>query len=152
MSEFTEVKTSDLVGSALDWAVGQIDPMCAGLRWEVRDGVMLGVCSGGEIDGSPACFVSEEGFVARFQIARKTESICYSPSTDWRQGGPLIEKCAPTLTPFSMSFGGTQDYWVAQPWDERALPIDGPTPLIAACRAIVASVLGDTVSVPKELV
>ncbi|MBD1555281.1 DUF2591 domain-containing protein, partial [Pseudomonas sp. C2L11] len=28
---------------------------------------------------------------------------------------------------------------------------EAETPLIAACRAIVASVLGDTVSVPREL-
>jgi hypothetical protein len=31
------------------------------------------------------------------------------------------------------------------------MPVDGPTYLVAACRAIVASVLGETVPVPEEL-
>ncbi len=75
----------------------------------------------------------------------------YSPSTDWSQGGPLIEKYAVTLTPFAISFGGSPSYWLVQPWDQHCLPVDGPTPLIAACRAIAASVLGETVSVPREL-
>ncbi|MNR66489.1 hypothetical protein D3C85_1900000 [compost metagenome] len=51
-----------------------------------------------------------------------------------------------------MDLGGKPHYWVAEPWDDCPLPIDGATPLIAACRAIVAAKLGDTVKVPACLV
>jgi len=119
MSEFVEIKTADLIGAALDWAVGY------SVRWH-------------DVESRDAW--------ARDWLRY------YSPSTDGAYGGPLIEKYAVTLTPFAISFDGDPSYWLAQPWDQRVMPVDGPTHLIAACRAIVASVLGETVSVPKELV
>jgi hypothetical protein len=66
----------------------------------------------------------------------------YSPSTDWAQGGPIIEwemidlKCLPTKQ------GGV--IW-------RTVCADGPTPLIAAMRCYVASKLGDEIEIPTEL-
>lgn len=68
-------------------------------------------------------------------------------STDWAQGGPLLQEHkvmityhnAPDRTPLA-----TTD--AIHPAFES-----GETILIAACRAIVVSVLGETVSVPKEL-
>ncbi|MEE5138691.1 phage protein NinX family protein [Pseudomonas alliivorans] len=122
MSEFVEVKTADLVGAALDWAVAKV----AGVELALV-GAHPHIVVDGRLLGN------------------------YRPSTSWNQGGPLIETRAVTLTPFAINFGGAPSYWLAQPWDERCLPVDGPTPLVAACRAIVASVLGETVSVPKEL-
>lgn len=73
---------------------------------------------------------------------------CYCPSTDWIDGGPLIEK-------YKLDIGAPMEN-KSGPWNaatEWGHPngYKGETPLIAACRAIVVSVLGDTVSVPKEL-
>ncbi len=75
-------------------------------------------------------------------------------STDWAQGGPIIER---------ESIGFTQgnevcDDWVASySWVMPRMEIDdsvegiGPTPLIAAMRCYVASKLGDEVEIPEEL-
>ncbi len=58
-------------------------------------------------------------------------------STDWRFGGPLIERHKISITERG------PDGWVA---DCRAGDVmRGPTPLIAAMRALVASKLGDEV-------
>ena len=67
----------------------------------------------------------------------------YLPSTDWAQGGPIIERERICL----IDQGG--DYWQALwGWKEAF----GPTPLIAAMRCYVASKLGDEVEVPNEIV
>lgn len=63
-------------------------------------------------------------------------------STDWFQGGPIIERERINLEPFT-SINGEQ--WLADSaWDS-------PTPLIAAMRCFVASKLGDEAEVPDEL-
>lgn len=70
----------------------------------------------------------------------------YSPSTDWSQGGSLIEKLV-ILTQ------GDDCNWYAIPTSEYGvIELSGQTLLIAACRAIVAAGLGDDVEVPAELV
>ena len=70
----------------------------------------------------------------------------YTPSTNWAQGGPIIEREKISTTCYGQ--------WLA------ALPVDttgeargyyGPTPLIAAMRCYVASKLGDDIEIPKEL-
>ena len=68
-------------------------------------------------------------------------------STDWAQGGPIIEREAIQLTPDE--YAGT---WAAY-MTNAGEPYDGTgtTPLIAAMRCYVASKLGDEVDVPKEL-
>ena len=98
----SEMKTSELTGAALDWAVAKCE----------RD--------------SDANWRAHAGH--RF-------------STDWAQGGPIIEREGLTLT--------HQDIWVAQTDDD--LFAYGPTPLIAAMRCYVTSKLGDEVEVPNEL-
>jgi hypothetical protein len=67
----------------------------------------------------------------------------YAPSTDWSQGGPIIER-------EGMSVGMVNEYWQAH-LSEFGLWEDGPTPLIAAMRCYVASKLSDEVEVPDEL-
>lgn len=126
MTEFVKVKTQSLEFGALDWCIAQIEKL--------------------NVELTPPNYGN--GIALVFIVG--TDPL-YRPSTDWESGGALIEKYAVTLTPFAISFGGDPSYWLAQPWDQRVMPVDGPTPLVAACRAIVASVLGDTVSVPKEL-
>ena len=121
MIELVEVKTAELVDLALDWCVAKADNLAVKL---VRGGRY----------GEPESL----WFVASMLGGWK-----YSPSTDWSQGGPLIEKHVTALNQT-----GTHTWW-AHCEDRLGM---GNTALIAACRAIVASVLGDTVSVPKELV
>ena len=63
-------------------------------------------------------------------------------SSDWAQGGPIIERERITAE------------WTGEDWmayirhDEEFF---GPTPLIAAMRCYVASKLGDDIELPKEL-
>jgi hypothetical protein len=66
----------------------------------------------------------------------------WCPSTNWAQGGPIIEREGLTIT-------HQQNQWAAQTDDD--LFAFGPTPLIAAMRCYVASKLGDEVDIPTEL-
>jgi hypothetical protein len=74
---------------------------------------------------------------------------CPALSTDWAQGGPIIERDG-----ICSQFNGAQ----AQDWARWLawLPgmhvrFYGPTPLVAAMRCYVASKLGDTVEIPEAL-
>ena len=73
----------------------------------------------------------------------------YKFSTNWAQGGPIIEREVITL------IHPRWDGWTAHKYDDRiedeSYTVDGPTPLIAAMRCYVASKLGDTVEIPTEL-
>ena len=66
-------------------------------------------------------------------------------STDWAQGGPIIER--EKMTVESLDTG-----WLATRIEHPAFSEEqGPTPLIAAMRCYVASKLGDEVEIPEEL-
>lgn len=76
----------------------------------------------------------------------------YSPSTDWSQGGPIVER-----EKFDVVYqaGGRGDEWTcfANDTDDNLNSIEagGPTPLVAAMRCYVTSKLGDDVEIPEEL-
>lgn len=70
----------------------------------------------------------------------------FKPSTDWAQGGPIIERKKIELVP---SVDGK--VWYAESLDRKARVERCPTPLIAAMRCYVASKLGDEVDLPEEL-
>jgi hypothetical protein len=73
----------------------------------------------------------------------------YQPSVEWRQGGLLIE-----THQIELSWDGVDGkalWWKATHQDIVQFQM-GETPLIAACRAIVAAHLGEVVRVPAELV
>ena len=125
MSQTIEVKTADLIGPALDWAAAMAE---GGKSERPQDGQF-------SFDG-----VHYLCGPKRFEGSR-----FYSPSTDWSHGGPLIYK---HRVLFDQAFG----VFVAT--IPGVLPANsaGKTHLIAACRAIVAAKLGDTVQVPAELV
>lgn len=119
------MKTSDLTGAALDWAVAKCE------------GLMQGQIA---IDGVT------HGF--------------YKPSTDWAQGGPIIEREGIALwqsaTPDKGKWCAADARWMdLDPESEEFIampdPWHGPTPLIAAMRCYVASKLGDDVTLPPEL-
>lgn len=104
-----EMKTSELSGPALDWAVAKCD----------------GITSGKDF--------------AWFYDRR----AAYRFSTDWSQGGPIIER--EELS--SLKCYGTGN-WECNNGD---IFCEGPTPLIAAMRCYVSSKLGDEIEVPEEL-
>lgn len=131
MTDFVEVKTSELTGGGLNWAVAKAEGYEPMLFPHSRN--EYGV-------------VASLGSVEEGNFTFKPCVYC----TDWSQGGPLIEK-------YHMNFCCEHPETIgAALCDENGMYIDdrmmfGKTHLIAACRAIVASVLGDTASVPKEL-
>ena len=74
----------------------------------------------------------------------------FIPSTDWSQGGPIIEREKISIWPDDASTEWLAEYrFKLQRDDEYS---GGPTPLIAAMRCYVASKLGDEVEIPDELV
>ncbi|MBD2797706.1 DUF2591 family protein [Xenorhabdus sp. 18] len=77
----------------------------------------------------------------------------YSPSTDWKLCGQLIERYLDDLT----HMGCLGSHWVAS---LRTSTTDnfpfhkvgtGVTPQVAICRAVVSAQLGDEVEIPDEL-
>ena len=113
-----KVKTADLIGPALDWAVAKCLP-------------------------NPQDVTCKNGVVRRQPV-----QYVFTPSTDWSQGGPLIEREGISLNLWA-EFG-----WRAGTRTGKAPAsfYSGPTPLIAAMRCVVAANLGDEVDVPDELV
>ena len=107
------MKTSELSGAALDWAVAK----CGGIK--LNEGNTL----------SNDCDI-------------------YAPSTDWAQGGLIIEREEIVLINPTFHHFCTEYPWLA--WKDEVYG-DGETPLIAAMRCYVASVLGDEVELPKGI-
>lgn len=115
-----KIKTRELTGAALDWAVAK----CAGSDPEIFE------------YGGATCL--------RFEYR------LYSPSTDWSQGGPIIERERIALLMYDYFWMATMDDWttahIDAPWVKQ-----GPTPLIAAMRCYVASISGDRIEIPEEV-
>ena len=111
------MKTSELAGSALDWAVMKC-----------------------EYPNNSVAFFNE------LRALHPLHASFYY-STNWAQGGPIIERERICPCPSASAAGS--------PWSVTDLSGHvtrfGPTPLIAAMRVYVASKLGDEVEVPEEL-
>jgi hypothetical protein len=83
----------------------------------------------------------------------------YSPSTNWSQGGPIIERegiellCNLTATEAArFSCGANADWQAFHKSDRRTEARQfAATPLIAAMRCYVARKLGDEVEIPDKL-
>jgi hypothetical protein len=84
----------------------------------------------------------------------------YAPSTNWAQGGPIIEreKIELAYRPRGNQndlHGSRKPDWAAGIYNEKEYTTDhirgGPTPLIAAMRCYVVSKLGDNIEIPEEL-
>jgi hypothetical protein len=125
------MKTSELTGAALDWAVAK----CNGktLHYFVDDP-----------------FKKDPWLTVDGNADQPLHS--YTPSTDWAQAGPVIEREEISV---SREFASSRIEWAA--WtpapirDESEAFGYGPTPLIAAMRCYVASKLGDEIETPEEL-
>ena len=119
------MKTSELTGSALDWAAAKADENLfpAG---DVRliDGGVIIIHAGGH---------EEADHWHR-----------YSPSTDWAIGGPIIERELIAIG-FDDEFG-----WMGMDMDGNYFM--GATPLEGAMRCYAISKLGAEIVIPEELV
>jgi hypothetical protein len=114
------MKTSELTGAALDWAVAK----CEGVKVEKI-----------------------------MELSLWSSANWHKYSTNWAQGGPIIEREQLHVSP---------EFWIGDGWHWVAYVLGpgnldenfeqrGPTPLIAAMRCYVASKLGDEVEIPEEL-
>lgn len=147
-----KIKASELTGPALDWAVAKCE------------GDLLWIGTQAFAWGDP-------------QTATDMERRLFTPSTDWSQGGPIIEREGITIvrcdddyevddkgfctnvrilvwgatTGQHSLFTGYDDSEPSTSQYESDL-VFGPTSLIAAMRCYVASKLGDEVEVPEELI
>lgn len=130
-----KIKTSELTGAALDWAVAQ----CEGFQLKV-DPMDFGMKSanGGWWIWEDA---SRGGKQARIGKG-------YSPSTNWAHGGPIIDGNG--ISPKTSVGWASGMKWQAET-DRQEHMQYGPTLLIAAMRCFVASKWGDEVEIPEEL-
>ena len=140
-----EVKTAELIGPALDWAVAEAE----GIRRLVMGNDWPGnsvVADAADRDRVVIC-----NMIGQLVVSRGGWSNGWNPSTDWAQGGPLIEKYAVKVEHFpGETIASKANARVAM--NRTAYWKSGPAPLVALCRAIVAANLGELVSVPEELV
>lgn len=118
----TTMKTSELTGAALDWAVAK----CEGKAVRCVEGRIY--YGRNEYEGT-----------ARF-----------NPSTNWAQGGPIIEREKISVSAWGLV--NWKALTLRYPQDvEEEFTAFGETPLIAAMRCYVASKLGNEVEIPEEL-
>jgi len=114
-----KVMTSELRGAALDWAVA----------------VALGHKD----------IITDFGAYIRIRT-QPAGALTFSPTVDWAQGGPIIEREGISVWEFD------DVTWKAEtPLVGVDCVYEAPTPLIAAMRCYVASKLGDKVEVPDEI-
>ena len=92
----------------------------------------------------------------RFALSQFTNDYdLYSPSTDWAQGGPIIDRenlCVGRKHQADTNYCAVNDPAI-DCWARTTAGgylSYGPTPLIAAMRCLVASKLGDEVDIPEE--
>lgn len=139
------MKTSELTGAALDWAVG----VAEGLQWQ-NDDPEVGLYHRLDHQYRNDRLVPT---ALDYDIMDYYNLTLYSPSTDWAQGGPIIEREGIDVRRYEW-WGPSMKVvsWSAQLYGTETPRFQtGPTPLIAAMRCYVASKLGDDVDVPTEL-
>ena len=126
------VNISELTGAALDWAVARCEKQVPS-----------------KTTGEP------------FLYEHRLYLQDFIPSTDWAQGGPIIEREDIAFRKYHNPKHEAHGKYYARICRESGTMVGwykttgrqqtGPTPLIAAMRCYVASKLGDTVEIPKEL-
>ena len=135
-----KIKTQQLTGAALDWAVAKAEGALRPLGNVVIEGNRLWI----EVAINPLDGVSED--------------IEYTPSTDWAQAGPIFEASDCLLETNYDDTNCERRVWCSGLTQEKQFQHNphpcgeyGPTKAIAFCRWYVSSKLGDEVEVPEEL-
>ena len=116
------MKTSELAGAQLDWAVAKCEPEMLGIYYT---------------DDNEPLFIEEAPDYHQE----------WAPSTNWAQGGPIIERECISIEHCNKDTSESPWGACSAGWKYQF----GPAPLIAAMRCYVASKLGDEVEIPKEL-
>lgn len=139
MRELVELTTADLKGVELNWAT-----FCA---------VYKGMGLEPTINVIEACTHEMRGLLKPIEFPRSV-SLSYlgaygaeyhwNPSGDWECAGPLIDQLEVEI----LRSGSCVHAKLYGKTDSAGT---GDTTLVAVCRAIVASVFGEKVCVPKEL-
>lgn len=102
--------------------------------------VAVGALTGAALDWAVSCAIREY---------RPVSVPKYS--TDWAQGGPIIERERIGLSWVASNYFNVMGCWSAHiPQTNRKL-FYASTPLIAAMRCYVASKLGDLIEISEEL-
>lgn len=129
------MKTNELTGAALDWAVAK----CEGIELESGYGVQ-----------------ETSGYYNRLLVDGRMSKgqsmlVRYIPSTDWAQGGSIIEREGISID--QRDNGSLVLACIDAPMEheENEIWANGPTPLIAAMRCYVYSKLGDEIEIPEGL-
>ena len=121
-----KIKASELTGPALDWAVAECEGMVAqGVYGEpelMQDGLHLHYCD-------------------------VLLSHPYSPSTDWAEGGPLIQMYEIDLKVVEEGMWQASNFFN----DLAIHRFLGYSPLEAAMRCLVAHKLGEEVELPEKM-
>jgi hypothetical protein len=115
------MKTSELTGAALDWAVAK----CEGFT---------------DYDPDTETMMPPRKGYGRVNFDE------YSYSTDWAHGGPIIER-----EKIGLTYSDSIPCWYATNQQGKRFLRLGDTPLIAAMRCYVTSKLGDNIDIPEEL-
>ncbi|WP_336334671.1 DUF2591 domain-containing protein [Pseudomonas putida] len=130
MTALIEVKTADLAGEALGWAVGKAEGL--------------------DVFLAPPEYGNPWRVFARYQGEAIVHTKRFNPWEDWALGGPLMDKRQALVGTYQIP--GLADKASARlHHEDQVLWHSGETALIAICRAIVATKFGDVVQVPKEL-
>ena len=125
-----KMKTVELTGAALNWAVA----MCEGWKYTTaRD--------------------STGQYPWLIKVGKDIDPKQYRPSSNWMQGGPIIEREGISVAKVGRSLGDAMaphpECWAAH--IDGAYCRYGTTPLIAAMRCYVASKQGDEIEIPEEI-
>jgi hypothetical protein len=134
-----QIKTSKLTGVILDWAVAK----CEAEAVELISARMI--TERRHVNLTPEEVASLPA-PKPYLVIPGVGNAAYS--TNWSQGGPIIERECITL----VNADG-DDVWSAYPIADNPVAHrrSGSTPLIAAMRCYVASKMGDIVEIPDQL-
>jgi hypothetical protein len=124
-----KIQTSEMTGAALDWAVAKCEGFTSEYEADRKD-----------------YWINRTNHAAQFLPPFGYLQEVFYPSTDWAQGGPIIEREKINTLDARGCWGAHKTYWDNS---QSSRSYFGPTPLIAAMRCYVASKLGDEVEIPE---
>ena len=146
-----KLKTAELTGNVLDWVVAICDDRRVRFNIDKNIEVRAQTKEGNELPDHWDLWMP------------------WNPSTNWEQGGSIIEREGINILQCSSETDRSCSYWVAtlepRHWEWHYTTYNeyeaillyksdtyvGPTPLIAALRCYVANILGDEIELPEEL-